>query len=273
MSFLKPSGTNSPAPSMASDASKKRPRPAESVVYSQPAATSTGTEWQTRVDYALRHIKEKDRAMTLDEVFNFLSIQVDDQSESTGRRTAKVGGPEWKILGTILRRHDKIEYDKKGGNGAGTYRFRPKHNVRSAEQLATFLRVQPSSVGIKVKDLHDGWPGALDAIKELEEKGDLLVMRNTKTQAPLLVWHNDRSLKKTIDNDLSKAWLDVALPANPDDLRIKLEAANLKPASQPKAPKAIQKTEKKKKRVQRKGTKMTNQHMAGILRDYSSKRK
>ncbi|KAB2575440.1 putative transcription initiation factor beta protein [Lasiodiplodia theobromae] len=277
MSFLKPSSATSapsPTPSNSSQTGKKRPRPDPSApVYSQPENTSSGLETMTRVTFALDYLKENDKAMTFEDVFKYLSIQ-EPGGPGAKPRPAPKGGRDWKLLTTILQRHDKVEFDPTGFKGLGSYRYRPKHNVRSAEQLKGLLQRQTSSVGIKVSELKDGWTGAIDAINELDKKGEILVTRNQKTGQPLLVWQNDPSLSHNIDPEFRSMFLSIALPANPDDMRSRLEAAGLKPVSAPRESKPLNnQPQKKKKKAPRKGMKTSNTHMLNVFRDYSDKKK
>ncbi|KAF4312818.1 hypothetical protein GTA08_BOTSDO11592 [Botryosphaeria dothidea] len=277
MSFLKPSSVASapsPTPSNSSQSNKKRPRPEpDATVYSQPENTSSGQETMTRVTYALEYLKEKDKPMLFEDIFNHLSIQVSDGPAARPRPAPK-GGREWKVLTTILRRHHKVDFDPTGFNGQGAYRYRPLHNVRSAEELKGLLQRQTSSVGIKVGELKDGWPGAVDAVNDLDKKGEILVTRHQKTGQPMLVWQNDPSLSHNIDIEFRNMFLSIPLPPNPDDMRARLEAAGLKPVSAPRETKSLNnQPQKKKKKAPRKGMKTSNTHMLNVFRDYSDKKK
>ncbi|KAK8173953.1 hypothetical protein IWX90DRAFT_159004 [Phyllosticta citrichinensis] len=276
MSFLKASSATSapsPTPSASSQAGKKRPRPVEGTpVYSQPENTHSGFQMVTRVTFALEYLKEKDKALAFEDVFSHLSIQV--QEEGAKPRPAEKGGRDWIALFNIMRGHPKVEYDPKDFNGKGSFRYRPPHNVRTADELKGLLQRQSSSVGIRVAELKDGWPGAVDAINELDKKGEILVTRNQKTGQPLLVWQNDPSLAHHVDDEFKQMFLSIPLPANPDDMRSRLEAAGLKPVSAPKEVKpAAAGNKQKKKKAPRKGMKTSNTHMLNVFRDYSDKKK
>ncbi|KAI5807245.1 hypothetical protein BZA77DRAFT_363022 [Pyronema omphalodes] len=52
-------------------------------------------------------------------------------------------------------------------------KFRPLHNIRSPTDLLAFLQRQTTAQGLPVKELKEGWAGALDAIDTLEEAGDI----------------------------------------------------------------------------------------------------
>ncbi|GAB7342870.1 hypothetical protein MBLNU457_g0993t1 [Dothideomycetes sp. NU457] len=233
----------------------KRKRPEENVTYSQPAATGLGQEMMTRVHYAVEYLKEKDRPIKFDDIFKYLSIPPDRKDE--GRR-----------LRSALMSHHKVEFDK----GAGTFKFRPVHNVRSADELRAYLQRQTTAAGIKVPELKDGWPGAVDAIDLLEREGTLLVTRNKKDNAPKMIWPNDPSLglSVTVDDDFQAYWHKIKVPDS-TDLRKELEKAGLTPTSQVKEAPQVSAGGKKKKRINRKAGRSTNTHMSHILKEYPMK--
>lgn len=212
----------------------------------------------TQVTYTLEYLKSKDKAITFGDILSYLSLM---HSDDIWRRT----------LEQILKNHPKIEYDRAGLNGKGSFRFRPPHNVRSADELQAFLQRQPTAQGIQVRDLKDGWPGAFDAIAELESRGQLLVTRNKKEQTPKMVWPNDPSLKHDVDPEFQTLWQKIRLPANAADLRKELVDFGLTPTSLVKAP--VLKAKEKKKKAPRKGGKTTNTHMQNLLKDYSHLRR
>lgn len=157
-------------------------------------------------------------------------------------------------------------------NGKDLYSYRPKNNVRSAEQLKGFLQNQKAALGLSVKDLKDGWSNAAESIEAMEKRKELLVTHNKKDGSARTVWINDPTLMHTVDEEFQNEWHKILLPANLDDLRNKLVAAGLKPSSAPREIVASKPKEKKKK-APRRGGKQTNTHMQAILKDYSHKRK
>ena len=255
----------SPTPSTSSntgksDLKRKRHEGPNGLVYSQPQQTGTGQQIMTQIHYAVEYLKEKDRPMSFKDVLGYLSLKsATDQVRQTLRQ--------------ILRTHRSVEYDKTGLNGQGSFRFRPKHNVRSADDLKGYLQKRSTAQGILVRELKDGWFGALETITDMEKRGDLLVTRNKKDNVAKMVWQNDPSLTQSIGPEFRTLWHSIPLPANPDDLRTKLEQAGLKPTSAPKDTSATNGQNKKKKKAPRRGGRQTNTHMAGILKDYSHKRK
>ncbi|KAF2754876.1 transcription initiation factor IIE, beta subunit [Pseudovirgaria hyperparasitica] len=265
MSFLAPNATASPTPSNASSTGQKRKRPAPAAsIHSNlgngggPHLSEGAAQLKAQVHFAVTRLKSTDKAVSFQDLIDYLSISDPGFQER---------------LRYALPRHDQIEFNPKGFNGAGSYRFRPKHNVRSGEDLKAYFQKQKVSLGLNAKELKEGWPGAWDAINELDKKGDLLVIRNKKENTPKYVWQNDPTLSAKIDAKFCDQWHTIALPANPDELRSKLEAAGLKPTSAPREGLTGPKVKERKKKAARKSGRQTNTHMAGILRDYSHKRK
>lgn len=213
----------------------------------------------TQVTYAIEYLKQKDKPIPFDDVFNYLSIQDDEV------------GSIRKNMKAILQTHPRVDYEPAAVGNKGLYRFRPTHNVRSADELEAYLQSQTTAQGIPVKELKDGWTGALDAIDELETEGKLLVTRNKKDNTAKMVWPNDPSLRHDVDDEFKTLWHNIKLPTEAVDLRTQLESFGLTPTSQIKAP-VVSKTKEKKKKASRRGGKTTNTHMQHILKDYSSKR-
>ena len=255
-----PSGTATPPhPSQGAKTELKRKRLEQNVVYSQPADTGTGRNVMTQITYAIEYLKSKGTSQTLTDLLSYLSLQ---HRENDYKRT----------IGTILMNHEKVEYERKGDGGEGTFRFRPAHNIRSKITLVGHLQSQRTAQGLSVRELRDGWPGAEATIDELEAEGKLLVTRNKKDNHAKMVWANDPSLSHSIDDEFQTIWQRIKLP-EPRTLADELEKAGLMPANKSRNAKKAVKQEVKKTKKPRKGGKTTNTHMVGVLRDYSHLKK
>lgn len=239
-------------------APKKRAQP--TIPYSQPAETGTGNFIITQVFYAQEYLKDKDRPLTFTEIWDYLSVK--DHSDHTMR-----------TLRSLLQSgRVAVEYDPEGLGGQGSYRYKTTHNVRNAEQLLSYLQRQTTMLGIQVKELKDGWRDAIPSIDRLASSHSILVTRGKKLSEPRVVWADDPSLYEDIRPDFRAMWHQVHLPASSEELRNKLLAAGLKPATEKKVVVASIKKEKKRKGP-RKGGRQTNTHMALKLKDYSHLRK
>lgn len=253
----------SPAPSQNSASGKndlKRKRPETSnVVYSQPADTGTGRNIMTQVTYAVEYLKSKGTEQTLTDILSYLSLQYHDNSYQ-------------RMITTILRDHDRVGYDPIGCGGQGSFNFRPIHNIRSSEQLLGFLQSQTTAQGVNFRELRDGWAGAEDTIRKLEDEGKLLVTRNKKDDNAKMVWPNDPTLAIAIDDEFQRIWHKIRLP-EPGALADELEKAGLTPTNKARGAKLKMKLQEKKTKKPRKSGRTTNVHMMAVLRDYSHLKK
>ncbi|TKX18277.1 transcription initiation factor IIE subunit beta [Elsinoe australis] len=222
---------------------------------------SSGREIMTQVVYAIEYLREKDRAISFQDIWQYLSIPQDQQRHRPALLKA-------------LMAHPKVEHipNKQGGGGQHMFRFKPMHNVRNGDELVAYLQSQKTAQGISVKELRDGWNDAHQTIEALEKNGVLLVTHNKKDNSPKMVWLNDTSLTISVDDDFKQFWTNLRLPTNDSDMRSELERAGLTPTSQVKEAIKLGPQKKEKRRINRKAGRSTNTHMNGILKDYSFKK-
>lgn len=257
----------SPSPSVASTTSalagttastpKKKNRPGDGAdIFSQPALTGTGAELGTQLVYAVNHLKEKDRDLTITDIVDHLT-----------RRPASEA--EWAELVENLRKHPRVKWLPdpsltEQNTRSGTYAHNPViPNVRTKEQLLRYLQGKRDAMGTLVKDLEDGWPrdGLYAALTELEREHKILVQRTKKDNHPRLVWQDDASLWHEVDPEFQALWHKTNLPAL-DDINRLLTQAGQKPASEdPRLKVVAAKVDKKKKKPKRKIQNYTNTHL------------
>ena len=250
-----PSSAPTPTPTPGGDIKKKRYD--ADIVYSQPANTGTGKDIMTQVLFATEHMKSKGVPLKFSDIVSYLSLQ---------NRTNDPGYIQ--ALRSILQVHEKVEYDPTGASGEGTFRFRPPHNIRSAEQLLQKLQSQTTAAGMSVRELREGWPNVEDTINQLESEGKLLVTRNKKDEHAKMIWANDPSLKQHFDDEFRQIWEKIKIP-DQQTVKEELEKAGITPTSKNKVVKVRSKIEQKKTKKPRRSGKTTNVHMMGVLRDYS----
>jgi transcription initiation factor TFIIE subunit beta len=267
-----PNGAPSPSPSNTSTSKGIKRKWENQVAQAQaitPAAKATKERENraprdivTQVDYTVRFLVEKKTPQTFHDIINYLSVQAADKEQLDKLRT-------------VLQRDwhgARIEYDPRGANSEGTYKFKPKIPVKNAEELKGFFQKQDHCVGLKMEDLKDGWKEYSEEIERLEKKHEVLVVRNNKNN-PRTIWQDDPSMNHDIGENLKTKWHEIRLPANPDDVRAKLQSAGLKPTSEPKRLSGASKPQEKKKKAARRGGRQTNTHMSSVLKDYSHMRK
>jgi transcription initiation factor TFIIE subunit beta len=193
-------------------------------------------------------LQRSDQRRSIDEIYSYLSIE------------------PIPTLETLLRQHEKIDYDE----DTGTYAFRPIHNIRSSADLLHYLKQHRGGKGLPVKELVEGWPSVLDELDELEQ-GRLVLVLPGKDGTPRFVFGNDPADDMPVDDEFREQWHGIALPTR-SELVHELEKAGLKPASVDpatvKGPRAPAKPKAKAKRPRK--MRITNTHLPGILREYST---
>lgn len=228
--------------------SEPRKRPAEeapSKMLSKRPAVS-GSHLSTRLHLAVEYIKLQDTPVAVSQLESYLTSDVT------------------RTLLPLLKEIDRIKYDPL----TDSLEYMSLHDIRSADDLLNFLRLQPTFKGTSVKELRDGWSGCLDAITKLEDDGKILVLRNKKENAARLVWANLGGEIGTIDEEFVDMWNKIKVPDS-DNLYQALVNQLLKPTgADPNIIKKKPQQQEKKQKKARRG-KITNTHMKGILKDYS----
>ena len=225
-------------------------------IYSQPAATGTGSDVRTKVIYAIESLKAKSPASVSAATLIADNIRGPEQTPELLAR-----------FRAFMKANEKVAYHK----ATDSYSFRPVHDIYNADDLIGYLQSQSTALGLSVRDLKDGWTDVEKTIDELEKEKRLIVVRNKKDNHPKWVWADDPTLCSKVDDEFVRLWEGITMP----DHRAIVEALNRRgmTAADPQAlaPKVIRKEKTKKKSSRQ--SKVTNTHMKGILKDYSHRRK
>ncbi|KAK3707946.1 hypothetical protein LTR37_011798 [Vermiconidia calcicola] len=231
-----------------------------------------GGELMTQVWNSVNYLKEKSpQSITFDYLISYLSLPVDAQKNIP-------------LIKRILSTHDRVTYLSRSESGTGkeSFQYRPFYPITNAEELKEYMGIaaQRTATGIPVKDLKDGWPDCAASLDRLEREGFILVTRQKKDNAPKTVYPDSPSyhilnpisqLPQKADTDFVDIWAKTKLPGSEIELRNALEAARLTPTSQVKEVQRGMQKKKERRKVNRKGGKTTNNHMLGILKDYTRK--
>lgn len=235
------------------------------------------------------YIKSKDREVPVFELETSLGFKVDSQ------------------LLKCLSNVDRIQYNP----ATSSFQYLSLHNIKTGEDLLNVLRNQPAYIGLSVKQLKDGWNNCLPTLADLEKKNEIIIHKTKKDNSPRHIWlnfdklpirvyngvqsiqswqivaghlthgsngvssTNDAATKvKSLDMIFYEMWNAVSIPNHEDLVKLLLENG-LKPTNAEsesnKSKKVASVKERKQKRTRR--GKITNIHMKGILKDYSSKLK
>ena len=247
-------GTAKPAftPSAPAHEASKRKRggnlPSKITPYSAPPDSSQVREVMSQVHTIIMYLKDKEVALTAEEVTSALTMHL----------TAN--------LVYALKTNPRVHYDQK----SETFAFKPIHNIRSAAALLGYLSAQSSAQGLSVKELRDGWSGAIETIATLEAEREILVTRTKKDNQPRMVWRNDKTLDVVVEDEFKAIWNRIAIP-EPAELPRCLQEARLKPTSVDPATikKATANNAARKKPKRQRAGRITNTHMQHIIKDFS----
>lgn len=101
-----------------------------------------------------------------------------------------------------FRSHDRVIYDPK----TDLYSYKSDYSFRNKASLLTEIqRHTKSGGGLSVRALKDSWKEAPQAIEELEEEGEVLLIRTTKDGQMKMVFYNE--VKKADGGEqVEKGW-------------------------------------------------------------------
>ncbi|TPX41474.1 hypothetical protein CcCBS67573_g10573 [Chytriomyces confervae] len=155
----------------------------------------------------------------------------------------------------------KICYDEK----AETMWYKHDFAIRSKTELLDLLKANVQVGGLDVKAVKAGYSGVIDAIKELEAEGQILVLR-TKDGTPKTVYFNslqDAVPRKYPSSTEFKAYWDKVTVPNDDEVSRVLAQAGLSVTEMASGKPTATKTKTKGKSRGRKA-KITNTHLEGV---------
>ncbi|XP_030050375.1 transcription initiation factor IIE subunit beta [Microcaecilia unicolor] len=151
----------------------------------------------------------------------------------------------------------------------GKYAFKPKYNLKDKKALLRLLdkHDQRGLGGILLEDIEEGLPNAQKAIKAL---GDQIVFV-TRPDKKRILFYNDKSCQFTVDEEFQKLWRSIPVDSM-DEEKIEdyLKRQGIS-SMQESGPKKILPVQKRKKPASQKKRKFKtlNDHLAGVLKDYS----
>ncbi|XP_059821039.1 transcription initiation factor IIE subunit beta [Hypanus sabinus] len=151
----------------------------------------------------------------------------------------------------------------------GKYAFKPKYNLRDKKALLRLLdkHDQRGLGGILLEDIEEGLPNAQKAIKVL---GDQIVFV-TRPDKKKILFYNDKSCQFTIDEEFQKLWRSIPVDSMDEEKiedYLKRQGISSMQETGPKKVLSVQKRKKSASQRKRK-FKAHNNHMAGLLEDYS----
>ncbi|KAJ3333926.1 hypothetical protein HDU76_000961 [Blyttiomyces sp. JEL0837] len=160
---------------------------------------------------------------------------------------------------------DRIGFDL----DAKTIWFKHDITVRSKQDVLDMVRANVGKGCVDVRSLKETFPEVIAAVKELEEEGLVLLIRN-KDETPKLVYYNSMPFlrdKKTrpyypSSTEFHPYWHKVTVPSE-EDLKKELDKVGLK-TTDSSITKIVPKNIAKKAKRQGRKIKLTNTHLEGV---------
>lgn len=151
----------------------------------------------------------------------------------------------------------------------GTYGFKPKYNLKDKKALLRLLdkHDQLGLGGVLLDDVEEGLPNSAKAIKAL---GDQIIFV-TRPDKKKILFYNDKHCQFMVDEEFQKLWRSVPVDSMDEE---KIEEYLKKQgisSMQETGPKKVLPVQKRKKQggQRKRPFKTHNNHLAGVLEDYS----
>uniref|UniRef100_H3CHT1 Transcription initiation factor IIE subunit beta n=1 Tax=Tetraodon nigroviridis TaxID=99883 RepID=H3CHT1_TETNG len=150
----------------------------------------------------------------------------------------------------------------------GMYGFKPKYNLKDKKALLRLLdkHDQLGLGGVLLDDVEEGLPNFAKAIKAL---GDQIIFV-TRPDKKKILFYNDKHCQFTVDEEFQKLWRSIPVDSiDEEKIEEYLKRQGIS-SMQETGPKKLPVQKRKKQGVQRKRHfKTHNNHLAGMLEDYS----
>uniref|UniRef100_A0A8C3WRP5 Transcription initiation factor IIE subunit beta n=1 Tax=Catagonus wagneri TaxID=51154 RepID=A0A8C3WRP5_9CETA len=151
----------------------------------------------------------------------------------------------------------------------GKYAFKPKYNLKDKKALLRLLdkHDQRGLGGILLEDIEEGLPNSQKAVKAL---GDQILFVNRPDKKKILFF-NDKSCQFSVDEEFQKLWRSVTVDSMDEEKieeYLKRQGISSMQESGPKKVAPIQRRKKPASQKKRR-FKTHNEHLAGVLKDYS----
>ncbi|XP_008315229.1 transcription initiation factor IIE subunit beta [Cynoglossus semilaevis] len=188
-------------------------------------------------------------------------LTIDEILDETKLLDIGIKQKQWLITEALVN-NPKIEVRD------ATYGFKPKYNLKDKKALLRLLdkHDQLGLGGVLLDDVEEGLPNSAKAIKAL---GDQIIFV-TRPDKKKILFYNDKHCQFAVDEEFQKLWRSVPVDSIDDE---KIEEYLKKQgisSMQETGPKKVLHVQKKKKQGgQRKRQLVHNNHLAGVLEDYT----
>lgn len=199
-----------------------------------------------------RHLNGDTHPLTIDEIL-----------DETNQLDVGTKIKHW-LITEALNNNPKIRVLENGQK----YAFKPKFDIRDKTSLMKLLKNHDlhGLGGVMKEDVEESLPNAEKALKSLGEHIITIVRPNDKKE---ILFYNDKYCRYKIDEEFQKMWRGVSVDGL-DDKKIEeyLEKQGIS-SMQDVGLKKVSQIKRKKGGGKRKTFKKHNEHLDGVLEDYS----
>uniref|UniRef100_UPI00398EC07F transcription initiation factor IIE subunit beta isoform X2 n=1 Tax=Pristiophorus japonicus TaxID=55135 RepID=UPI00398EC07F len=197
------------------------------------------------------------------------SKQNSENGSFTYRALPGSAGYKFGVLAKIVNYMKALLSNPKIDVTDGKYAFKPKYNLRDKKALLRLLdkHDQRGLGGILLEDIEEGLPNAQKAIKVL---GDQIIFV-TRPDKKKILFYNDKSCQFTMDEEFQKLWRSIPVDSMDEEKieeYLKRQGISSMQETGPKKVVCVQKRKKPASQRRRK-FKTHNDHLAGVLEDYT----
>ncbi|KAJ8000546.1 hypothetical protein DPEC_G00181230 [Dallia pectoralis] len=168
---------------------------------------------------------------------------------------------QW-LMSEALASNPKIEVRD------GKYAFKPKYHLKDKKALLRLLdkHDQLGLGGVLLDDVEEGLPNSAKALKVL---GDQIIFV-TRPDKKKILFYNDKHCQFTVDEEFIKLWRSIPVDSM-DDEKIEdyLKRQGISSMQETGPKKALPMKRKKPGGQKKRRFKTHNDHLAGVLEDYS----
>ncbi|TIA67891.1 hypothetical protein E3P91_04197 [Wallemia ichthyophaga] len=212
-------------------------------IFSQPRDTGVGMHINSQLAYLVQFIKDYNAP-----------IRLEDLIVRSGIELIRTPG-----LLDLFNSHDRVQHDTK----LDLYSYRHDFPMKSKAELLAHVKAYAPRGGMRVNILKESWPGAPQAIDELEREKEIIVLRGKDGQGMRTVFENNVKDAIEVQDEFRGLWNSLNVPVESEVAR-DLDDAGLKRTSKTEvAPAAPQQAQKKRKKAgsSNRRVKITNTHL------------
>lgn len=195
------------------------------------------------------------------------ALSLDDILDETNQLDVPAKHKHW-LLTEALRNNPKIKI-LNAGNG-DKFLFNPPYDIRDKKGLLNLLKKHDlhGYGGILQDDIQESLPDAEKCMKKLGDNIVLVVRPNDKKK---ILYYNDKYCRYSVDEEFQKLWRGVSVEGM-DERKIEdyLEKQGIT-SMQDVGIKKVVHSQKRKKAKKNNKFKKLNEHLDGVLQDYSEK--